>query len=97
MSGARLHALIRCSRQTIAKFAGPDVILVDSAATTADTVARVLAERGLAATNFAKRGGETPFHSFLVTDAPDRITRVGAIFLGQPIDPGAVELVDLQD
>jgi len=78
-------------RDTIAKFAGPDVLLVDSAATTAEAVARVLAERGLAATS------SSGAHSFLVTDAPDRITRVGAIFLGQPIDPGAVELVDLQD
>lgn len=78
-------------RDTIAKFVGPDVTLVDSAATTADVVAKTLAERGLAATS----GGGA--HSFLVTDAPDRITRVGAIFLGQPIDPGAVELVDLQD
>ena len=34
--------------------------------------------------------------SFLATDAPDRFARVGEIFLGRPIDPGAVELIDLQ-
>jgi glutamate racemase len=38
----------------------------------------------------------TPAHTFLATDAPDRFARVGEIFLGQPIDPGQVELVDLQ-
>jgi len=33
---------------------------------------------------------------FLATDSPDRFARVGEIFFGQPIDPGAVELIDLQ-
>ena len=32
---------------------------------------------------------------FLATDAPDRFSRVGEIFLGAPIDPGAVEVIDL--
>ena len=32
---------------------------------------------------------------FLATDAPDRFTRVGEIFLGAPIDPGRVRLIDL--
>jgi glutamate racemase len=32
---------------------------------------------------------------FLATDAPDRFSRVGEIFLGAPIDPGSVEVVDL--
>ena len=33
---------------------------------------------------------------FLATDSPERFARVGAIFLGRPIDPVAVELVDLR-
>ena len=32
----------------------------------------------------------------VATDAPDRFANVGEIFLGQPIDPGSVELIDLQ-
>ncbi|MEJ1967506.1 MAG: glutamate racemase [Rhizomicrobium sp.] len=77
-------------KATIAKIAGPDIALVDSAATTAIAVEQRLRERGLLGT--ARMGG----HSFLATDAPDRFARVGEIFLGQPIDPGSVELVDLQ-
>jgi glutamate racemase len=77
-------------KAAIAKAAGPDILLVDSAATTAAAVARLLQERGLANTSgISKR-------QFLATDAPDRFARVGEIFLGQPIDPGEVELVDLQ-
>ena len=32
---------------------------------------------------------------FLATDAPGRFADLGRIFLGEPIDPGAVTLVDL--
>jgi glutamate racemase len=75
---------------TIAKIAGNGVALVDSAETTAAAV-----EQKLKAANLASRSraGE---NMFLVTDAPDRFARVGQIFLGSPIDPGRVELIDLQ-
>jgi glutamate racemase len=76
-------------KAAIAKVAG-DIALVDSAATTADAVAELIAARGLA------NKGDAPSLSFLATDAPDRFARAGEIFLGQPIDPGAVELIDLQ-
>jgi glutamate racemase len=76
---------------TIARIAGPDIALVDSAATTAQAVERTLRDLDL-----AESGGAAPSHKFLVTDAPDRFARVGEIFLGRPIDPGAVELVDIQ-
>jgi glutamate racemase len=66
-------------------------VLVDSAATTAEAVADLLTERGLA----RKEENNEP-HRFLATDAPDRFARVGEIFLGSPIDPGLVELIDLQ-
>jgi glutamate racemase len=78
-------------RKTIAKVAGPDLRLVDSADTTAKAVAKILREN-----NLTRAGGAKPSHSFLATDAPDRFARVGEIFLGAPIDPGKVELVDLQ-
>lgn len=78
-------------RKTIAKVAGPDIELVDSAETTATAVEKILREK-----NLKRASGATPSHSFLATDAPDRFARVGEIFLGAPIDPGKVELVDLQ-
>jgi glutamate racemase len=76
-------------RSTLAKLA-PDVALVDSAVTTAEAVACLLREK-----NLVNDGAIVPSR-FLVTDAPDRFARVGEIFFGRPIDPGAVELVDLQ-
>jgi glutamate racemase len=74
----------------IAKIAGPHITLVDSAVTAAGAVAKLVEEQDI-----ANSGGA---HSvrFLATDAPDRFANVGEIFLGQPIDPGAVELIDLQ-
>jgi glutamate racemase len=76
-------------RPALSKLA-PDVALVDSAATTAEAVARLLVDADL--TN----DGTVVPPRFLVTDAPDRFARVGEIFFGQPIDLAAVELVDLQ-
>jgi glutamate racemase len=77
-------------KDVIARAVGPEVMLVDSAATTAEAVARLLDERGLASS------GRTGEHHFFATDAPDRFARVGEIFFGSPIDAGAVEQVDLQ-
>jgi glutamate racemase len=74
----------------IARVAGPEVKLVDSAATTADAVERLLNERNL------RREGEPVPPRFLATDAPERFARVGEIFLGARIAPETVELVDLQ-
>jgi glutamate racemase len=78
-------------KAVIARVVGKDVALVDSAATTAEAVAQLLAERGL-----AHSGKPQQPHRFLATDAPDRFARVGEIFLGSPIDPGSVDLIDLQ-
>jgi glutamate racemase len=63
--------------------------LVDSAATTASAVSALLAKNGLTQNEAAK-----PSYIFLSTDAPERFTRVGEIFLGRA--PDHVELVDLQ-
>ena len=78
-------------KNTIAKVTGPDIKLVDSAETTARAVEKILRAK-----NIQRASGSKPSHTFLATDAPDRFARVGEIFLGQPIDPGSVELVDLQ-
>jgi glutamate racemase len=77
-------------RDVIARVAGPGPKLVDSAATTAAAVNRLLKENDL-----AHDAGSTPAPRFLSTDAPERFARVGQIFLGTPIRPESVELVDL--
>jgi glutamate racemase len=78
-------------KDVIAQVAGADIALVDSAATTAVAVERLLSQNGLAQ---AKGSAAPP--RFLATDAPERFARVGEIFLGRKIPLDAVELVDLQ-
>lgn len=78
-------------KEVIARAAGGDIVLIDSAAAAADAAADLLAER-----NLARQDEAHETNRFLATDAPDRFARIGEIFLGQPIDPGSVELVDLQ-
>jgi glutamate racemase len=81
-------------KQTIAKIAGPGIVLIDSAETTAVAVETILRERSLlhAGEAQASRFGSSVF---LATDAPGRFAHLGEIFLGEPIDPGSVMLVDL--
>ena len=76
-------------KDTIAQVAGADVALVDSAETTAAAVERIIADKKL-----LNKDGAQPSR-FLATDAPGRFAHLGEIFLGEPIDPGAVTLVDL--
>jgi len=73
----------------IAKVAGENVTLVDSAATTALEIERLLNERALR----RRAGAQAPL--FMGTDAPERFARVGSLFLGTTIAPDQVELVDL--
>ncbi len=77
-------------RDVIARVAGPGPKLVDSAATTASAVDRLLRQNKLARQAQARSSPR-----FLSTDAPERFARVGQIFLGMPISPESVELVDL--
>jgi glutamate racemase len=76
-------------KAAIARVAGPDVTLIDSAETTAAAVEKILKEKSLLQT------GGAGSSIFLATDAPGRFAHLGEIFLGEPIDPGAVTLVDL--
>jgi glutamate racemase len=76
-------------KEVIAQVAGPDVVLVDSAENTAESVAEVLQQK-----NLLNNDGEG-WAQFLATDAPDRFANVGEIFLGSPIDPGSIEVIDL--
>ena len=68
---------------------GPEVVIVDSAETTARYVRQTLEAEGLAAAD-----GEGGIR-LLATDAPERFARIGGRFLERPIGPHEVELVDL--
>jgi glutamate racemase len=65
----------------------PSVRIVDSAATTAAAVLRQLG--GL------RRGGDAGRIRWLATDGAARFARVGSSFFGEPLDPAAVEIIDL--
>jgi glutamate racemase len=73
----------------LARVVGPTVALVDSAVTTAEHVAGLLAAHGIAAEHGV--GGVR----LLATDGRDRFARVGGRFLGVDLDPAAIDLVDL--
>jgi glutamate racemase len=75
---------------TLRKVLGPDVAIVDSAATTAASLADVLAERGVLRHDQA--AGSV---MLLATDGAERFARVGAVFLGRPLAPADVQIVDL--
>lgn len=76
---------------SIRQVLGPGIVLVDSAETTAAAVARELASRGLQCDRSRGQGSVT----FLATDGADRFARVGSLFLGEPLSPSDVEIVDL--
>jgi len=75
---------------TLRAVLGPDVVIVDSAATTAAALATVLADHGLAR---PEPGGGSL--ALMATDDAARFARVGGTFLGRPLDPAGVEIVDL--
>ena len=76
---------------TLARVLGPGIAIVDSAATTAGSLAEVLEARGLCRAPGAGHGRVT----LLATDGAERFARVGAVFLGRPLAPADVEIVDL--
>ena len=83
-AGARLHAFPGARRCRSARPSASSVALVDSAETTAQAVARSARPRRNQA---ASDAGEGHRRRFFATDSPERFARVGAIFLGRPIDP----------
>lgn len=82
-------------KDVIADIMGPKVILVDSAATTAVAVEAELS-RIYASNDAGQKNSRGPRTRYLVTDAPERFARVGELFLGAPIHPDSVELIDLK-
>jgi glutamate racemase len=75
----------------LARVLGPGIAIVDSAATTATALDEVLAVRGLARTADGRPGRVR----LLATDGAERFARVGAVFLGRPLEARDVEVVDL--
>jgi glutamate racemase len=74
----------------IEQVVGSSVRIVDSAITTADALAALLAARSLGAGS-----GGTGSTRFLVTDGEDRFARVGPVFFGRGIASADIERVDL--
>lgn len=70
---------------------GPDVVIVDSATTTARAVEDLLDNRGLAA---APKPAPAPVR-YLATDAPERFARVAQVFVPWSIDPAEIQIIDL--
>ena len=84
-------------RNAIAHVAGEGVTLVDSAGNTARDVRKLLQEKHLARGSGPDVGMPLCPGSvrFLTTDDVPRFTRMGELFLGIPIAPCTVELVEL--
>ena len=74
---------------------GPDIAIVDSAATTAKCVRETLERESLTRSPSPKSGDSKAATRFLATDSIERFARIGSRFLERPIDPEEVELVDL--
>lgn len=66
-------------RNTLQRVLGPEVLLVDSAEETANTVAALFCDQGLCR---PEHGGRRDFY---VTDVPTRFERVGRAFLGHEL------------
>lgn len=82
--------LIPVLEESLAAVSSHEVPVIDSAGSVADEAASFLAERGL-----GRPAAGRPELRFHVTDNTRSFARVGRRFLGDDLDPGAVELVDL--
>lgn len=69
---------------------GKDTLIIDPAIETAQSVKRILNERGLSNAQDAQDAKT----EFLVTDAPDRFIRVAEQFLAAPIPSDQIKVVD---
>lgn len=78
--------------ETIRRVVGSSVSIVDSAATTAQSVRMTLATAGLLRPKDAVGGGGV---RFFATDLVERFVEVGGRFLDRPLMPQEVELIDL--
>lgn len=82
-------------RAAIAAVAGPQVQIVDSAATTAAATRLHLQDAALLAGPAAPAGPEGARTRFLATDGAERFALVGSRFLGRELSPHEITLIDL--
>lgn len=78
-------------RAAIRRVVGDDVAIIDSASTTARTVAELLNDRGL-----SRQQSDRPPLRLLVTDGPRRFARIGRMFLAEDVVESDIELIDIQ-
>lgn len=74
-------------KQSLQDYLGDEVAIVDSATEVASTVKQALLEAKLA-------GNKHQPTQYLVTDLPERFSRIGEIFLGEAIPIERIHLVD---
>lgn len=79
----------------ISRVAGPDVAVIDSAATTAAQVADYLERTGLRKAEKSQPKIPEGVVHFMATDGASRFARVAGIFLGRELAPDHVQIVDL--
>lgn len=77
--------------EPIRSVAGADVVIVDSAVTTATVLQAELQQQSMTAG--PEQIGAV---KLLATDGRERFARVGSVFLGEPLQPDDLELIDLQ-
>jgi glutamate racemase len=77
-------------RDVIRTVAGPDIAIVDSAGTTASAVAEQID-----AADPASLSGATGRLTLLATDGARRFAKVGGAFLGESLQAGDIEIVDI--
>lgn len=77
-------------KEAIGRVLGPEIALIDSGVAVAEAVAGLLDDHGFAAPVVA-----LPRLRLLATDGAERFAQLAARFLGMPLAPASVELVEL--
>ncbi|MEK6759789.1 MAG: glutamate racemase [Deltaproteobacteria bacterium] len=77
-------------KSTISSVMGPSVRLIDSAASTAEEVRRVLGQRSL----LSDAESQDALHRFFVTDSPERFLAVGRRFFGTGLEKAELAILN---
>lgn len=77
-------------KSTISSVMGPSVRLIDSAASTAEEVRRVLKEKNL----LSDAESQDALHRFFVTDSPERFLAVGRRFFGTGLEKAELAILN---
>ncbi|WP_157870967.1 glutamate racemase [Candidatus Coxiella mudrowiae] len=74
--------------ESLTAILGSEINIINSATATAMAVKSITQRMNLEST------AQSPQLTFLVTDSPERFSRIGEIFFGQPIEASIVHLID---